>query len=106
MSRVIGLSDERYHVAEQLAAEHGQSPEELIASLPDAAWERACAPYDAAFRADASWLEGAREALAEADAGQVTAFPSTEAFLRHLGATEEELDEARRREGDVPVEDQ
>lgn len=96
MSHVVHISDDKYQVAETLAAERGQTPEELIDTLLNEAWERECARYDAAFHDDPGWLEGAREALAEAAAGQTTFYPSTEAFFRHLGAGEEELEAARR----------
>lgn len=96
MSHVLQISDELYKMMTTLAAERNQSAEELIHDLLDSAWEEACARYDAAFEDSADWLDGAREALAQADVGQVTSYPSTESFLRHLGAREEYLDAARR----------
>lgn len=86
MSRILHISDERYEAIEALARERGQTPEEFINSLLDEAWEQACAKYDAAFEQDALWLEGAREALAQLEAGNSTVYPSTEAFFAHLGA--------------------
>ncbi len=65
----------------------GQTPEEFINSLLNEAWEQACAKYDAAFEQDPSWLEGAREALVQIEAGNSTVYPSSEAFFAHLGAT-------------------
>lgn len=96
MSRVLRISEDRYSLLEQLAKERHQSVEEYLAALLDAAWEEECAKYDAAFENSPDWLEGAREALEEVRAGNTTFFPSTEAFFRHLGASEEELEAARK----------
>jgi len=96
MGHVLHVTDDVFRVMTALAAERKQTPEELLRALLDAAWEEACAKYDAAFERDPEWLAGAREALAEADAGRVTSYPSTEAFLRHLGVGEEQLEDARR----------
>jgi hypothetical protein len=96
MTHMLHISDEKFQVVETLAAERGQTAEELIDALVGEAWERACAKHDAAFQNDPDWLEGAREAAAEAAAGHATFYPSTEAFFRHLGADEDKLEAARR----------
>ena len=95
MSHALHLSDEKYQVVEALASARGQTPEELVSTLLDEAWERECAKYDAAFQADPGWQETARQAEAGTK-GQTAFYPSTEAFFRHLGASEEELEAARR----------
>ena len=65
MSRVITLSDEEYAVLERAAAARGDTPEGLVAEVV--------------------------AALREAE-GPV--FYTTDAFLRHLGASDEEIHES------------
>jgi hypothetical protein len=74
MSHVLHIADDAFRVMTTLAAERKQTPEQLLRALLDAAWEEACAKYDAAFEQDAGWLAGAQAALAEADAGQVNSY--------------------------------
>jgi hypothetical protein len=81
MSHAVSMSDAAYQTMEALASQRGQTPEQLLSDLLAAAWEAACARYDAAFENDPAWLEGAREALEEAEADSVTAPASTEQFL-------------------------
>lgn len=95
MGRAIQLSDEEFTVAERLASGRGISPEQLIQTLLDEAWEAECARYDAAFENDAGWQESARAA----EAGELpadTIYHSTAEFLRALGAGEDEQEAARR----------
>jgi hypothetical protein len=94
MVHTLQISDDNYQRMETLAAGRGQTPEELVRSLLDEAWERECAKYDAAFHTDPGWLETAREAEAGTE-GQATSYPSTEAFFQHLGASEGLLRAAR-----------
>lgn len=96
MSHTVSISDECYQRLESLAAERGQNVEEFLNDLLADIWERECARYDAAFENDPEWIEGAWQALAEADARTTTHFPTTAAFMRHLGASEEELEAARK----------
>ena len=95
MSHALHISDEHYQVMETLAAARGQTPEELVNTLLDEAWERECAKYDAAFHNDPDWKETARQAEA-GEIEQGTIYNSTEEFFRALGASEEELEAARR----------
>lgn len=95
MSHVLHLSDEKYQVMTTLASARGQTPEELVSTLLDEAWERECAKYDTAFHTDPGWEETARQAETGTES-QTTFYPSTEAFFRHLGASGEELEAARR----------
>ena len=109
MGRTINMTDEEFTVAEWLASGRGMSPEQLIQTLLDEAWEAECARYDAAFENDAGWQESARAAEAgELPAG--TVYYSTAEFLNALGANENEQeaaqredarDEAERSDGDV-----
>jgi hypothetical protein len=95
LGHVLHISDDTFHIMQTMAAERGQSPEELLDTLVDEAWEQECAKYDAAFQNDPDWQEAARKAEAGLNAhGPI--YPSTEAFFRHLGASEEELEAARR----------
>ncbi|HKV83327.1 MAG TPA: hypothetical protein VJN88_02145 [Ktedonobacterales bacterium] len=49
MTRQLTLSDDRYQTMVEMAAARSQTPEELLTTLVDEAWERTCALYDAAF---------------------------------------------------------
>lgn len=95
MGRTINITDEEFAVAERLASGRGMSPEQLIQTLLDEAWEAECARYDAAFESDAGWQESARAAEAGLPPAG-TVYHSTEEFLRALGASEDELEAARR----------
>ena len=95
MAHPVSLPDEQYELLVTLASQRNQPPESVLATLVDAAWEATCARYDAAFENDPDWQETARQV----EAGELTiiaSYPSTEAFLRHLGADEHELEQARR----------
>lgn len=95
MTHQLTLSDDRYQTVVEMAAARGQTPEELLESLVDAAWEQACAPYDAAFENDPDWQASAREAVARGDEPHGTVYSSTADFLRALGASPQEVEEAR-----------
>lgn len=84
MTYDLTLNDDRYRMVADLAAARGQTPEEVLASLVDEAWERECASYDAAFENDPDWIAGAQEAVDEVRAGKTSSFSSTEAFLQSL----------------------
>lgn len=94
MGRTISLSDEEFTVAERLALDRGISPEQLIQTLLDEAWEAECARYDDAFENDVGWQESARAAEA-GESPEGTIYRSTAEFLRALGASEEEQEAAR-----------
>lgn len=97
MSHIIHLSDERYQIVASLAAEEKKTPEELINLLIDQKQREAeYALVDAAFDNDPDWHKGIQQAAAEAETHQGTIYDSTEAFLRHLGANEDQLAAIRR----------
>lgn len=68
MSHVLELTDEQYHTIERAVAARGQTPDTLIAS----------------------WIATLDEAPVE------PAYYETEDWFRHLGASEEQIEEARR----------
>jgi hypothetical protein len=89
-----------------MAAARRQTPDELLATLIDEAWERACAPYDAAFQNDPDWQASAREAAARGDEAHGVVYSSTAALFEALGASQGDVEEARRLEaGDEPSPD-
>jgi hypothetical protein len=67
MSHVLKLTDEHYHTIERVAATRGQTPDTLIAS----------------------WID-------ILDEGPVGTAYETEDWFRHLGMTEEQIQEAHR----------
>ncbi len=95
MNHVLRVTDNTYHLLEVMAAERGVTPEQLLNSLVDEAWERECAQYDAAFEHDPGWQETARDAEVGRE-GHSQVYPSTEAFFQHLGASADEIEAARR----------
>lgn len=68
MSRILELTDEQYETFSQAAAAKGQTPEELLAA----------------------WIEELREGNREPHHYE------TEEWFRHLGATEDQIAEAKR----------
>lgn len=68
MTRIIELSDEQYSTLEQAAAARGQDPEGFLATLIEDMRDRDREPH----------------------------YYETEDWFRHLGATEEEIAEAKR----------
>ena len=99
MTHQLPLSDDSYRLVAQLASARGQSPEQVLQTLIAEAWERACAPYDAAFENDPDWQASAREAASRGDEPHGTVYSSTAEFFRALGASEREIEEVRRVEG-------
>lgn len=84
MSHSVTLSDETYDLLARLAKSTGKDDAAYLAEMVAAAWEAACAQYDAAFECDESWLAGAQEALDEVARGEAQHFASTEEFIEHL----------------------
>lgn len=98
MTHQLTVSDDRYQAVVEMAAARSQTPEELLTALIDEAWERTCAPYDAAFQNDPDWQESARTAAARSETPLGPVYSSTAELFRALGASEREVDGARRRE--------
>lgn len=98
MTRQLTVSDDRYQALIEMAAARHQTPDELLAALVDEAWERACAPYDAAFQNDPDWQASAREAAARGDEPQGAVYSSTAELFQALGGSPQEIEEARRLE--------
>ncbi|HEU5342818.1 MAG TPA: hypothetical protein VFU60_00600 [Ktedonobacterales bacterium] len=98
MTHQLTLSDDRYQAVVEMAAARQQTPDELLAELVDEAWERACAPYDAAFQNDPDWQASAREAAARANEPQSAVYSSTAELFQALGASPHDIEEARRLE--------
>jgi hypothetical protein len=99
MTYQLSLSDDRYQTVIEMAAARGQTPDELLTTLIDEAWERACGPYDAAFQNDPGWRESARVAATpQGHATQGILYSSTAELFQALGASQAEIEEARRLE--------
>lgn len=96
MTHQLTVSDDRYKTVVELAAARSQTPEELLTQLIDDAWERACAPYDAAFQNDPGWQESARLAATRSDAPPGGVYSSTAELFQALGASQDDVEEARR----------
>lgn len=96
MTHQLTLSDDHYQTVVEMAAARGQTPEELLATLVDEAWERACAPYDTAFENDPDWQESARGAASRSTEPRGMVYSSTAEFLQALGADQNTVEEARR----------
>ena len=100
MTRQVTMSDDRYQEMVEMAAAQGQTPDELLATLIDEAWERACAAYDAAFAQDPDWQTSAQEAVAQGDEQRGDIYPSTATFFQALGASQRDIEQARHAEAD------
>ncbi len=98
MTHQLTLSDDRYQTIVEMAAARRQTPDELLAALVDEAWERACAPYDAAFQNDPDWQASARAAAARSDEPQGDIYSSTAELFQALGASQRDVEEAQRLE--------
>lgn len=96
MTRQLTLSEDRYQTIVEMAAARHQTPDELLAAIVDEAWERACAPYDAAFQNDPDWQVSAREAAARGNQPQSAIYSSTAALFEALGASQRDIEEAQR----------
>ena len=106
MTRQLTLSDDRYQTMVEMAAARSQTPEELLTTLVDEAWERTCALYDAAFQNDPGWQATAREASARKAESGGQVYSSTAALFQALGAGQDEVDEIRATEArDEPPSD-
>lgn len=92
----LSLSDDRYQTVVEMAAARSQTPQELLKQLIDEAWERACAPYDAAFQNDPGWRESAQMAATRSDAPASSGYASTAELFQALGASQDDVEEARR----------
>lgn len=98
MTHQFTVSDDRYQTLVEMAAARHQTPDELLAALVDEAWERACAPYDAAFQNDPEWQASAREAAAHGAEPSGPVYSSTAELFQALGASQRDVEEARRLE--------
>lgn len=86
MAHSITVSDETFALLARLSESAGKEDSAYLTELTAAAWEAACAPYDAAFEGDESWLVGTQEALDEVARGEARHIASTEEFTAHLDA--------------------
>lgn len=100
MTRQMTMSDDRYQEMVEMADAQGQTPDELLATLIDEAWERACAAHDAAFAQDPDWQASAQEAATPGDEPRGVIYPSTAAFFQALGASQHDIEQARQAEAD------
>lgn len=100
MAHTVALTDEAYAHLARLAESAGKEDTAYLTDLLAAAWEAACAPYDAAFERDESWLAGAQEALDEVARGEAQHFASTEEFETHLDSAP-----AAEQESQLPMSD-
>ena len=82
----LPLPDTTYRAIESLATKRGQTPEILIQMWLEEKLEEEeeAAKYDAVFHNDPEWVEGARKALEQANAGQGKVYHSSEEFLQAL----------------------
>lgn len=96
----LTVSDETFALLTRLAESAGKEDAVYLAELIAAAWESACAPYDAAFDGDETWLAGAQEALDEIARGEARHFASTEEFAAHLDSAS-----VAGRESELPLHD-
>ena len=70
MTHQLSLDDDLYRMLTELASAHGPTPDEVLATLVDEAWEHECAPYDAAFHNDPGWQQSALDAAHRTDSGR------------------------------------
>lgn len=82
----LPLPEQTYKALAKIAEEHELTPEALLQAWLDEKLEeeQEAASYDAAFHPDPEWVEGARQAAEQANAGQGKVYHSTEEFLQAL----------------------